>query len=115
MCDPKDSKRWILLALTLLGTLVIVALTMTAVASAGESPDAELPTLPTAGLISGIVTDPGGGLPPAGTRVKLWKPDGSLAGQAMVAAAKANNCFSPPDKKWGGRFLYLFKLNSSNN
>ena len=95
MNNPRDSRRWVLLSLTLLGTLVLVTLTLMVAASAGEIADSDLPTLPTAGLIRGTVTDPGGELPPAGTRVKLWKPDGSLAGQAMVAAGTGSFSLGP--------------------
>lgn len=87
--------RWGLMALSLLGAL-LAALALTAAAGASQVDDGiDSPAYPTAGLITGLVTEPGGGPPPAGTWVKLWRPDGSLAGQAAVDPASGAFSLGP--------------------
>ncbi len=92
--QTQTKRRWIILSFTLTGVLLIALLTAM-LASAGEANDSQAPAAPTAGIISGRVTNPEGGAPPAGARVKLWQPDGTLAGQALVDEASGQFTLGP--------------------
>ncbi len=70
-------RRWPWLALVVLIALLVGVMAFTAVTQAS-------PSGPNANLITGTVTNPGGGLPPANTRVYLISPPNKTFGAAQV-------------------------------
>ncbi|MCB0020748.1 MAG: carboxypeptidase regulatory-like domain-containing protein, partial [Anaerolineales bacterium] len=70
------TKRWSLIALVLL-----ISLTAGTLLFAAPEVQARV------NLITGVVTDPAGNLPPAGSRVILVSPDGTTHGEAAVDPA----------------------------
>lgn len=73
----RPSRRWPWLVLAALLVLLMMAVAFTTVTQA----------ISQANLISGRVTDPDGGLPPAGTTVRLVSPPDAVHGSAAVDAS----------------------------
>lgn len=71
---PTPTRRWLWLGLILILAALTVGMAFTAVSHASAAPN----------LITGTVTDPSGGLPPAGTIAQLLAPDLSVHGSAAV-------------------------------
>ncbi|MCI0394501.1 MAG: carboxypeptidase-like regulatory domain-containing protein [Chloroflexi bacterium] len=83
--DSSYWRRWLWLVLTLLVVGLAGAVAFTAVGQVSAQP----------GLITGVVTDPAGGLPPAGAIVHLASPDGAVHGQAAVDPATGEFSLGP--------------------
>lgn len=74
---PTPLRRWLWLGLILLLAALVVGMAFTAVSQASAAPN----------LITGTITDPLGGLPPANTIAQLITPDGAVHGSAAVDEA----------------------------
>lgn len=78
------SKRWPFLTLVLLMLALMGGVLLTASPASAQT-----------GLISGVVTDPSGGLPPAGTTINLITPAGEAYGQATADPATGEFSLGP--------------------
>ncbi len=71
---PTPARRWLWLGMIMLLAALVVGMAFTAVSNVSAAPN----------LITGTVTDPSGGLPPAGTVAQLLAPDLTEHGSAAV-------------------------------
>ncbi len=79
------SRRWLWIGFALLIGVLSLGVAFTAVSQVSAQ----------SGLITGTVTDPGGGLPPTGTVVHLVNPEGKSFGVATVDPATGNFSLGP--------------------